>query len=55
MDALGRLVDYILEHEPALADTLATMLDDEIRAVIEQGTQEVKEGKTLPIETILDD
>lgn len=55
MQTVEKLIDYIIEHEPALADTLAIMLDDEIREVIEQGTKDARAGKLLPIESILDD
>ena len=55
MKEVGRIIDHIIEHEPALADTLALTLDDELRAIIEQGTREVKAGKTVPIESILDE
>jgi hypothetical protein len=40
-------------YEPALADTLAIMLDPALAAALEQGQKEVREGKLLPIESIL--
>lgn len=55
MIAVDQMVDYLITHEPAVADTLAIMLDDDLRQMIEQGNQEIKEGKTLPLESILDD
>ena len=55
MQRLGQFVDYLIEHEPALADTLAITLDDDIREAIETGTKEVKDGKLIPIRNILDD
>jgi hypothetical protein len=55
MKVIDSVIDHIIEHEPAIADTLAIMLDDNIRAVIEQGTREIKEGKLIPIESILDE
>ena len=55
MDSIAKIVDQTIEHQPALADSLALSLDDEIRTVIEQGTKELKAGKTLPIESILKD
>ncbi len=51
---VSQAIDYIVKHKPALADTLAISLDDEIRAIIEQGSREVKKGDVIPIETILD-
>ena len=55
MDAVGKMVDYLIENEPALADTLAIMVDDKIRQTIEQGVKESRAGEYVPIETILDD
>jgi hypothetical protein len=55
MQAISGLLEHIIEHHPALADTLTLSLDDHIRAVIEEGTKEVKEGKRLPIGVILED
>ena len=55
VDTVSKLVDHIIENEPALADSLAITLDDEIRSIIEQGTKERKAGKLLPFDSILDD
>jgi antitoxin (DNA-binding transcriptional repressor) of toxin-antitoxin stability system len=55
MKVLDSVIDHIIEHEPAIADTLAIMIDDEIRTVIEQGIQEIKAGKLIPIESILNE
>ena len=55
MKALNKFLDYIMEHKPALADTLAITLDNEIRDVIEQGTKDIKADKIVPLETILDE
>ena len=55
MDAVGQVVDYLIENEPAIADTLAIMVDDKIRQTIEQGVKESRAGEYVPIETILDD
>jgi len=46
-------LDYIVENEPALADSLVITLDPQIRAIIEKGTKERQAGKLLPIESIL--
>lgn len=53
MIAVSRAIEYIIRKEPALADTLAITLDEDIRAIIEQGTKEVKAGKTMPVTSIL--
>ena len=53
--AISRAIDYIVKHEPALAETLEIMLDDELTGIIEQGTREVQAGKTIPIEKALED
>lgn len=55
MQALGELVDYIIEHEPALADTLTLTVDQEIRQTIEQSIKETKQGRIEPITSILDE
>lgn len=54
MRAIEHLIDYIIEHEPALADTLAILMDKEIMEAIRQGTREVEEGKTIPLEKALE-
>ena len=53
MQRLSRFVEYLIENEPALADTLAITLDDDIREAIEQGSEDIKEGNILPIEDVL--
>lgn len=53
MVEISRIVDHIIVHEPALADTLAITLDHHLQSAITQGTQEVKERKTVPVESIL--
>ena len=55
MAALDQIIAQLVEHHPALADTLAISLDDDLRHVIEQGTEEVKAGRTIPIERLLDE
>ena len=54
MKVVSQAIDYVIEHEPTLADSLAITLDDEIRAVINEGTKEVKAGKLVALKTILD-
>jgi hypothetical protein len=55
MQRLSQFVDYLMEHEPILADTLAIDLDDDIREALEQGSEEVKAGKFIPIDDVLND
>ena len=54
MKAVSRAIDYIIRKEPALADSLAITLDEEIRDIIDQGTKEIMAGKTIPISSILE-
>ena len=55
MQNVNTAMEYIIEHNPALADSLAITMDHEIASVIEKGNQEVKKGNFLPIESILTD
>ena len=55
MQTMDKLIDYIIRYKPALADTLAIELDDNIRNVIMESRKEAKECKILPIESILED
>lgn len=55
METVVNLIDHIIDHEPSLADTLALMVNEDAQTVIKQGTQEKREGKILPLESILDD
>jgi hypothetical protein len=54
IEQVGRVMDYIIEDEPALADTLAIMLDDGIRSAIEQGRKEWAQGERIPLKAALD-
>ena len=53
IERMGNIINYIIEHEPVLADTLAIMLDDEIRSVIEEGRKESARGERIPLEKAL--
>ena len=55
MQRLSQFIEYLIEREPALADTLAITLDDDIREAIERGSNEVKAGNFTPIEDVLTD
>lgn len=50
--AMQTLEKFIMS-DPALADTLALLLNEEAMADIEQGMKEYKEGKTIPLEEVL--
>ncbi|MBZ0099225.1 MAG: type II toxin-antitoxin system Phd/YefM family antitoxin [Taibaiella sp.] len=55
MQRLGRYVEYLIENEPILADTLAIALDDDIRDAIEQGSEEVKDAQFIPLDDVVTD
>lgn len=42
-------IDQLIESDPSLADTIALMLNDEAMGIIEQGQQEVRESKFIPL------
>jgi len=48
-------VEKLLSDDPALAETISIMLDDELMDAIETGNQQVAAGKTIPIEKALED
>jgi hypothetical protein len=50
-----RAVYSLMRGNPGLAETLEIMMDDELMEAIEQGTREVAQGKTIPIEEALKD
>lgn len=43
------------EDDPGLADTLAILSNDEVKAEIDAGLKEVKAGNTKPVKTVLDE
>jgi hypothetical protein len=43
------------KHDPGLADTLAIMSNPEIEALLEEGDENVKQGKGVPFDQWLDD
>lgn len=53
VEQVSRLVDYIIENEPALADTLTILLDADIRETIEQARRDWKDGKRIPLDNVL--
>lgn len=55
MQDIDKVIDFLIKYKPAIADTLAIMLDENLKQLIDQGTKEVKAGKTIPLESILED
>lgn len=55
MEMAGQAIDYIIEHKPALADTMAIMLDDEMRSVIDNNKKEMASEERLPLASILEE
>lgn len=49
----SQILDLIEKHDPALADTLAIMINPEIRAVLEQGEKDIRAGRVLPFDESL--
>lgn len=46
-------IDHLVESDPAVADTLALMLNEEFMTIFEQGQREWAAGKRIPIEEAL--
>jgi PHD/YefM family antitoxin component YafN of YafNO toxin-antitoxin module len=55
IERYNKLIEYISEHKPGLAETLAVMLDDDLMRTLREGRAAVAKGETLPIESIFDD
>lgn len=53
MQKISTMIDYIIENDPELADTLAIQFDDEIRSIINASIEEAEAGKTIPLTDIL--
>jgi hypothetical protein len=43
-------IDQLIEDDPALADTLAIMLNPEIRKALEKGEKDYQAGKAVPLD-----
>ena len=48
-------IDQLIEDDPALADTLAIMLNPEIREALGQGEKDYRAGKAVPLDEILEE
>lgn len=46
-------IDYLIESDPALADTIALMLNDEATDILKHGKQEWSSGERIPLEEAL--
>lgn len=55
MNAIDRVIAHLSREDPAWADTLAILADEEIMQAIREGGEEVKQGKTIPIKRALED
>lgn len=54
MENLVRLVNTLAETDPALADTLELMLDQDVMETLREGEDDVKHGNVVPIEQLLE-
>jgi hypothetical protein len=54
METVVSLIDYVIDREPAIADTLALMVNSDAQQVLEQGTEELRDGKLVSLDSILD-
>lgn len=43
---------YLEKHNPGLADTLAIMSNPEVQKILEEGEEDVREGRLIPLEKI---
>lgn len=48
-----RALEHLIASDPALADTLALMLNEEAMQIIEQGEAEWRAGQRIPLEKAL--
>ncbi len=55
MAHIHQLIDHIIEHQPALADSLALELDDELRASMDESIQQAQAGESFPLIDLLNE
>lgn len=55
INKVGDIIDYLVENEPSLADTLAIQASDDLRTAIDTSMDEIKRGDFVPLNSILDD
>jgi prevent-host-death family protein len=46
------IVDAIEMHDQGLADTLAIMADSELQAILEEGEEDIKAGRLIPLDEV---
>lgn len=51
----AEMLKIIEEHDPGLADTLAIMTNPEVQAILDEGEENRKAGKTIPLEELMRD
>lgn len=52
---LQRMVETLEQTDPALADTIALLLNDDVRGEIEQSVKEAEAGKVRPLREVVDE
>ena len=50
---LARILELIEKYDRGLADTLAIMTNPEIQAILEDGEEDIRAGRTLPFDESL--
>lgn len=48
-------LNYLEEHDPGLADTLAIMSNPEVQTILEEGEAAIKAGDVVLLEKVLSD
>jgi prevent-host-death family protein len=46
------IIDTIEMHDQGLADTLAIMADPELQAILEEGEEDIKAGRLIPLDEV---
>jgi len=46
-------IDYLIGSDPALADTIALMLNDEAAPILKEGAKEWRSGQRIPLDEAL--
>ena len=52
---LQRMVETLEQTDPALADTIALLLNDDVRGEIAQSVKEAEAGEVRPLREVVDD
>jgi PHD/YefM family antitoxin component YafN of YafNO toxin-antitoxin module len=51
----AEILKVIEKNDPGLADTLAIMTNPEVQAVLDESEEDIKAGRTVPLEQVLED